>query len=455
MNLFLKLFLWFIVTATLVFGVMYFVTRTFQTEPMVSRVQRWTRNQITVYGETANQIVTSEGEAGLRTFLTRLRDIEPSRGVELIADDGKVWFGSGSDKPESLELITRTLQSGTADVDFSREDKAQGAAPVTFPDGRKFAIVLTWEAPRPPSYFFSSWLGYLRLLGMLITGVVLCLLLALYISAPIRKIRRATQQLADGDLTARVGDQVGNRRDELAYLARDFDTMAGRIEDLIISQKRLTRDVSHELRSPLARMNVALEIARKKSNPETQPVLERIENESQRLNEMIGKLLTLSKLESGSQEFERSRIDLSELVEEVAADADFEEKANGRSVKLTSTAKCSVVGNETLLRSAIENVLRNGVRYTAEGTAVEISVSNGSGRAKIAVADHGGGVPENEISKLFRPFYRVGEARDRVSGGSGLGLAIAEQAIRAHKGKISARNHNDGLLVEIELNGQQ
>ncbi|MGH9948967.1 MAG: ATP-binding protein [Pyrinomonadaceae bacterium] len=451
MNLFIKLFLWFLVTVLLVFGVMYFVSRTFQTEPMFSRAQRSSLNQLTIYSGTATQIVKNEGEDGLKTFLARLRDLEPPREVDLVDADGKVWFGTKDEIADSHELIAQTMASGEPQVDFSPDEKALGAAPVTFPDGGKYTLVMQWETSRPPSFFFGSWRGYLRLGGMLLTGVVLCSLLALYLSSPIRKIRRATQTLADGDFSTRVGEQVGNRRDELAYLARDFDLMAERIEDLINSQKRLTRDISHELRSPLARLNVALEIARTKSNAEALPVLERIENESQRLNEMIGKLLTLSKLESGSKDFERSAIDLADLVEGIVEDADFEAKGKGRSVRVTSTFNCKVIGNEPLLRSAIENVVRNGVKYTKEGTAVEVAVSNGGDRATVTISDHGGGVSEDEIAKLFKPFYRVGEARDRSTGGTGLGLAIAERAVRIHNGKIEAKNVNGGLSVEITL----
>ena len=451
MNLFFKLLLWFLVTATLVFGVMYFITWTFQTQPMFSRVQRSSRNQMIIYGGTATQIVNSEGEGGLRTFLSRLKDLEPPREVDLVSENGEVWFGTNEEIEDSQELISRTLVSNDAVVDFSPNEKALGAAPVTFPDGSKYVLVLQWETPRAPSFFFGSWLGYLRLAGMLLTGVVFCSLLALYLSSPIRKIRDATQKLADGDLSTRVADKVGNRRDELAYLARDFDLMAERIEKLITSQKRLTRDISHELRSPLARMNVALEIARTKANPETQPVLDRLEGESQRLNDMISRLLTLSKLESGSQDFERSTIDLDFLVKEIAEDADYEARANGKSVNIVASTKCRVMGNETLLRSAIENVLRNGVRYTKEGTAVTVALTNGSREARISIVDHGGGVPDEELAKLFRPFHRVEEARDRGTGGTGLGLAIAEQAVRAHKGSISAQNTADGLRVDIVL----
>ena len=228
--------------------------------------------------------------------------------------------------------------------------------------------------------------------------------------------------------------------------------MAERIESLITSQQRLTQDISHELRSPLARMNVALEIAKQKSNPGSEPMLARIETESTRLNEMISRILMLAKLESGADDYEQRRIDLSEIVKDVAADADFEAQAKGKVVQVSSAEKCVVMGSENLLRSAIENVLRNAVRYTADRTVVDVSLSSGNGRAVLRVSDHGGGVPEAELANLFRPFYRVGEDRTRKTGGIGLGLAIAERAVKAHKGKITASNVNGGLQVEINLN---
>jgi len=294
-------------------------------------------------------------------------------------------------------------------------------------------------------------LRYLRYGGLLLTALLLCWALARYLASPIGKLRRATQKLADGDLSTRVADQVGNRHDELAALAKDFDLMAERIESLVTSQQRLSRDVSHELRSPLARMNVALEIAKKKMNGDTGPVLARIEAESQRLNDMISRLLTLSKLETGSKDFDRREINLRTLVEQVASDADFEANAKGKSVKVKTAVDCRLVGSDSLIRSAVDNILRNAVRYTAEGSEVEVSLTNGNGKAVLRVMDHGSGVPEPELKNLFRPFYRVGEARDRGSGGTGLGLAIAEQAIKLHEGSISAKNTGDGLEVEIIL----
>jgi len=159
----------------------------------------------------------------------------------------------------------------------------------------------------------------------------------------------------------------------------------------------------------------------------------------------------LSKLETGSKDFDRREMNLRTLVEQVASDADFEANAKGKSVKVKSAVDCRVVGSDSLIRSAVDNILRNAVRYTPEGSEVEVSLSNGNGKAVLRVVDHGNGVPEPELKNLFRPFYRVGEARDRGSGGTGLGLAIAEQAVKLHEGSISAKNTGDGLEVEITL----
>ncbi len=451
MKLFVKIFLWFLAAVALMVGVIIFITRTFQTEPMVSRFQRSTRNQMLMYGGTATQIVGAEGEKGLTTYLSRLRDLEPTREIDLVAADGSVWFGSENEIGDSRDIVAQTLTSGAAETDFSSDDRSLGASPVAFPDGRRFVLVLQWDRQAPPALFWGSTPGYVRLGGILFTAVVLCYLLALYLTSPVRKLREATQKLADGMLSTRVAGQVGKRRDELSDLARDFDVMAERIETLVVSQQRLNSDISHELRSPLARLNVALEIAKQRSTPESAPLLDRIEIESHRLNEMISRLLILAKLETNSELVEPVRLDLAEIVRDVAEDADFEAQAKGRSVNISSSYDCTVLGSENLLRSAIENVLRNAVRYTAEGTVVNVALTAKNGNAVLQVSDHGGGVPENELANLFRPFYRVGEARDRTTGGTGLGLAIAERAIKAHKGTISARNNGEGLLVEISL----
>ncbi len=451
MNLFFKIFLWFLAAIALMVGGVVFLNWTVQTEPVVSRWRISVRNQTNIYAATAAQIYATQGEAGLNEFLSRVRQAETIGEVDIIGENGRVWLSEGVNAENYREFVDRALAGDAVEIELVQPESALSTRQFVLPNGERYVLIVRWERPRMTPFFGESPLRYIRYGALLLTAFLLCWALARYLSSPIGKLRKATQKLADGDLTARVADQVGNRHDELASLAKDFDVMAERIESLIMSQKRLSRDVSHELRSPLARMNVALEIAKQKSNGETAPVLQRIETESNRLNAMISSLLTLSKLETGEQDFDRRELNLKTLVEQVAADADFEANAKGKSVNILEAVDCRISGSESLIRSAVENVLRNAVRYTTEGTEVEVSLSNGDGNAVLRVLDHGGGVPETELSNLFRPFYRVGEARDRGSGGTGLGLAIAEQAIRAHKGTINARNTVDGLEVEITL----
>jgi two-component system sensor histidine kinase CpxA len=285
---------------------------------------------------------------------------------------------------------------------------------------------------------------------------IVCYGLARHLIRPIRTLRTSTRRLADGDLTVRVGAAVQKRHDELGDLGRDFDYMAERIDSLVSAQRKLLRDMSHELRSPLARLRVALELARRQTGPEVSGILGRIERETRRLDELIGALLTVARLEGGEIRSERMRIDLAALVHEIVADADFEARSRGRRVSLLRGDACTVVGTVEFLRSAIENVVRNAIRYTTEGTQVEVAVTrqerDGESRAVICVRDHGPGVREDSLQDIFRPFYRVDDDRDRQTGGTGLGLAIAQQAVRLHEGTISAENaQGGGLLVELTL----
>jgi two-component system sensor histidine kinase CpxA len=270
-------------------------------------------------------------------------------------------------------------------------------------------------------------------------------------------LRAATQQLAAGDLTARAGDPNSKRRDEIAGLVRDFDTMAGRLETLVKAQSRLLNDISHELRSPLARLNVALGLARQRSGEESMAMLERIELEAGRLNELIGRLLSLARLEDGEQRPPSTPVFLDEVVLNVAEDAEFEAQARRCHVRSEIPAgSWGVRGDASLLHSAVENVVRNAIRYTREGTTVEIQLEQtknaSESEAVVRVTDCGDGVPADALEKLFQPFYRLDNARGRQTGGVGLGLAITERAVRFHGGRVSATNRAEGgLIVEIRL----
>ena len=321
--------------------------------------------------------------------------------------------------------------------------------------GRQFTLVI--ELPPGPRLFFGPHgVPGLGLLIAIVSSGVVSYFLARYLTAPVVRLRTATQQLAAGDLTARAEAPPKRRRDEIAELVRDFNGMAARLEDLVNAQNRLLNDVSHELRSPLARLNVALGLARQRTGPEAQGALERIEREAERLNELIGRLLAIARLESGEEAVQKSAVNLEEMLHEICKDADFEAQSRNCRVKCVIADACIVMGHARLLHSAIENVVRNATRYTREGTEVEIRLEKAQdakgAEAVVRVADSGPGVPEETLHKLFRPFYRLDDARNRQTGGVGLGLAITERTVRLHGGRVKAANRPEGgLIVEIRL----
>jgi len=273
-------------------------------------------------------------------------------------------------------------------------------------------------------------------------------MIARHVTSPLFKLRAAAAGIAEGKLDTRVGPALGHRRDEIAELARDFDTMAERIESLLAGQKSLVADISHELRSPLARLNVALSLAQSGTAQEVPEHLARIQSEARRLDKLIAQLLLLSRIDSGVLANERSRVDLAQLVHEIASDADFEARGSGRSVVAECDSECTIHGSEEILRSAVENVVRNAVRHTGQGTAVEVVLRREGSRAILRVQDHGSGVAEPMLGQIFLPFRKAGGA----SNGAGLGLAITERAVRAHGGSIRAENAPDGgLVVEMAI----
>ena len=297
-----------------------------------------------------------------------------------------------------------------------------------------------------------GWAGSLiPFFGLSVSGFC-CFLLTRHITSPLFQLQKAAGSIAAGNLSVRVPVTAQNRSDEIGELARDFDQMAVRLESLVNSHKRLLGDVSHELRSPLARLLVALGLARKATAEEIPELLDRISLESQRLNVLIGQLLTLSRIESGSHTGTTSSIDLTALVHEVVNDADFEAKSQSRSVRVTASDECIVSGSEEMLRSAIENVVRNAVRYTTEGSSVDVSIRRERDCAVIRVRDFGPGVPDNMLSEIFLPFRRITSTHGKQHDGSGLGLAIAQRAVAANGGRIEATNAPDGgLIITIEL----
>ncbi len=337
-------------------------------------------------------------------------------------------------------------------------------------DGKRYTIVL--ELPPGPRVFFGPHdIPGLGIGIAVITSGLMCYLLAWSMTSPVARLRKAAQSLAAGDLSARAGAPASGRRDELTELMRDFDRMAERIEGLVDSQSRLLKDVSHELRSPLARLSVALGLARQRAasevgrevepgrTPELESALNRIELEADRLNQLIQRLLTIARLESRTDGLRKTMLSLRELVERVARDAEYE--TPGRGCRVTAKADAAdeflVEADPDLLRSAVENVVRNATRYTAEGTTVDVQLerqkaANGEEEIIVRVLDSGPGVPVEALPKIFEPFYRLDDARNRQTGGAGLGLSIADRAIRRHGGQLRASNRKEGgLEMEIRI----
>jgi two-component system sensor histidine kinase CpxA len=289
-------------------------------------------------------------------------------------------------------------------------------------------------------------------IALVVSGVI-CFLLARYLVAPVDRLRLVTRQLAAGDLNVSVSGSLKGRRDDLGLLAADLDSMAARLRNLLESKQQLLRDVSHELRSPLARMQLALSLARRNESG-IERHLARIACEADRLEQLIARTLKLARLEKAGEGFERVPIDLAELLTNIVADVAIEAEAQGCTVTLNADPALQVCGDVELVRSTFENVIRNAIRYSPSGSEVTIDAhyTSGGTHAEVVVHDQGPGVPEKDLALIFEPFYRVGSARDRAGGGEGLGLAIAARAVAVHGGAIEASNlSRGGLGVCIEL----
>jgi two-component system sensor histidine kinase CpxA len=282
----------------------------------------------------------------------------------------------------------------------------------------------------------------------LIIGAValVCWLLALNIASPLRALARTVDRFGAGDLAARVNSK---RKDEIGELGRAFDRMAERTGTLLSAERRLLQDVSHELRSPLARLSFAAELVRTAEDRDA--AVNRLKKEIQRLSSLVGALLQVTRAEGDPSAAAPEELSLDELVDEVVEDCRVEAEARGCKIAFTEPVHLEVCGDRELLRRAIENIVRNSIRYAPPASEVDVQLDRGDDTARISVRDHGPGVPEDALQKIFQPFFRVDDSRDSSTGGAGLGLAIARRAIDVHHGEVWARNAQPGLQVCIEL----
>ncbi len=450
-SLFLKIFLYFlliiVLVSTTVMVLTYFRDRQF---PLLSH-QNFARQAVAEYGRKAIQTYEKQGIEGLDQLT---RKLQQTVGIRLVLFDDQGNPLTHQPSPRRFRhLAQKALHSG--EVVFPMMGQRNTLA-MTLSGASGQIYVVTVNVPIRPSTqsalrnLIHGFLGW-ELLALLIITALVCYFLSRSLTAPITKLRQATRSFANGDLSTRIGDQIKGAT-ELAELAHDFDEMAGKIERLIGSQQRLLRDISHELRSPLTRMGIALELARQEQPENRNKALSRIEMEAERMNTMIGQLLGLTRLETGAETPPLQKFNISQLLVQLVADANFEAARRQCQVVFDGTENLDYCGASELLSQAFENVIRNAVKYTADGTMVSVNLTTTDKKVVVEVTDQGAGVPEELLDKLFEPFYRVADARDRQSGGTGIGLAIAERAVKLHGGTISAHNRpSGGLLVRIEL----
>jgi two-component system sensor histidine kinase CpxA len=293
---------------------------------------------------------------------------------------------------------------------------------------------------------FEPW-TFLPYYGLiLLTIALLCWPLAWHINSPLRSLARTVDRFGQGDLSTRAKSK---RRDEIGELARSFDRMADRLETLLTAERRLLQDVSHELRSPLARLSFAAALLN--TEPDRQKAEARIQKEVGRLSTLVGSLLEMTRAEGDPASRSFRTIQIQDLLRDVVDDCSVEAAARSCSISIESSEPAAITGDEELIRRAVENVLRNAIRYSPERETVTVRLESSEGSTKIEVRDRGPGVPEEQLSEIFQPFVRVDDSRNNATGGIGLGLAIAMRAVRLHNGSIEATNAGPGLRIMIGI----
>lgn len=336
------------------------------------------------------------------------------------------------------------------------EDPEQSSVQqVTTPSGNHYLLFLPrHDLPALQNPFFGRHLPLIPFLALVLVSLIFCAGLAWYITRPLRILSLASRQFADGQLNTRVMPSIGTRRDEITDLGRDFDYMAQQIQQLVAAHKHLLHDVSHELRSPLARLQVAIEISRQQ--PERiDELLQRIEKESSRLDGLVGELLTLSRLQADviEMEIENDYFDINGLLTSIIEDARFETAGHNKDIRFEASKEIIIKGHIELLRRAIENIVRNALFHTPEHSQVQITLEQNKSIINLTICDRGDGVPEEKLDQLFQPFVRIDESNQNIIiPGYGLGLAIAKRAVELHAGNITAFNQSSGgLCIQIQL----
>jgi len=442
-RLFWKIFLPFWVAQALLLGALYL-----RLHYRIGSERPWwiqpERKEMPVLAQVAALQYEQHGPVALRQLLNSL-SLEHRSRFWLVDSFGRELSGT--------PVPPRTLRDGIAaekkeGLFHSYEANLLAARAIT-PQGQY--LLIGEFTPPPISERVPGDILWTLKLGTLFSAII-CLIIAHYLTKPIEHLRDATHELARGNLDIRAGENLGNRRDEIADLVRDFDSMAGELRNQIQSERSLLSGVSHELRSPIARIRLALALARSADERERAEMFDRIEQDTVQLDSMLERILTVARLESGQQKPKFEQVNLKEIVGDVVDDATFEAAATGVTIAYSSAGDIKLNGDAGLLHSAIENVVRNAMFYSGQGGHVSVLLFSSEHGANVIVRDNGSGVPEQALPLLFKPFYRVDNSRGTNTGGMGLGLAIVRNAVLAHGGTVSAHNVSPhGLEVDIFL----
>ncbi len=426
-SLFTKILVWFLAAFIATLGALIFLTAI--TYDAYSSRQAPFSMLLNLELTEAREAWLTGGPQQLRETLRRFREV--SGASQAMLTDGKgIDLLTGESYARLLPDAEAFLHSP-----FSLRSHAFGRKSA---DGR-FALILI----RPNWYFWFLQPAHLLVLALV---VLFCYALAISLTAPLRDLRSAMERFGRGELSARAPE---SRHDELGDLAASFNRMADHIQTLLAAERRLMFDISHELRSPLARLSVAVELARTSESGSLS--LDRIQREADRLNQLIREMLEVTRIEGEPSRLKLEPLRLDELVQTLAGDCSIEAEAKGCKLALASLPAVTVRGDPELLRRAIENVMRNAIRYAPAGSKIEISLEEAECCALVRVRDYGPGVPEEALPQLGNSFYRVEQDRNRQSGGVGLGLSIARRAVELHKGRLRAFNASPGLMIEVLL----
>ncbi len=399
--------------------------------------------------QQARQAAAADGKPGLREWATRL-DGEELVPLLVLDKDGHDLLQREA-SPRALGHLMRHLERLRNQPSHDERHPS-----IRLPDGSEYWLVPDFQGATLGRFLSRPRVIALPLIVAALVSGLVCLLLARYLTSPMERLRQASQAYAAGDFSKRVGPSLGGRRDEIVDLAHALDNMAARLDTLLKSQRGLLRDVSHELRSPLARVQAALGLARQRSSG-AENELDRIERETERLNELIGAILTFSRLDTGVHPIAPETIDLELMLEEMAENARLEGAARGIRIDYAHAGAATCLGDPMLIHSVLENVLRNAILHSPDGGLIRLTLTDEADAAGrighvVRILDQGPGVPADMLESIFDPFVRVDDARGRNAGGVGLGLAIARRAIRAQHGTIQAENPpQGGLLVTIRL----